>query len=309
MTEVTRRRILTGVAGTLALFAGCTGGRDGAMGGGGGLGGGSGSGGSETYGRVTVTVDHHVRAAEYATYDEDGQPCVQPVESGRLLLSVVVRIETGDIDLEPLDTVETSTLDCDGELFDLSSVSVLSSEGGPGEAFEVGFEVPEGLDASSCELELRWQGDSSSEESFRFGLGPERNPDLPKGLPRCNTAKLRESFAVQVTLGGEEHLLFDADDVSMVGQVEEANGSYRILITLSDEGADKVEKRLRDTGVLDSPGDARILVELDGEVVMDLGMSPELAEQVDSGEWDGQLLLLFEDRETVETVRDVLLGR
>lgn len=300
-----------GAVGCMAAVAGCIGGSDTENGGGLGVGGGQGSGGSETHGGVSVTVAHHVIKTKVLRYDDDDNPCIASVASGKEELSVVLDIDPGDIDVAPNEIISGAVLRCDGDAYELMSVSSLHSDGAAGERLAVGFDVPEDVEPASCDLELTWQGTGSSAETFQFGLGPEQASDLPDHVPSCATVELRASFKVRVrNPAGEDRVLHGVDVITRAGPVEERNGSYQFTVTYSDEGAETVVTRLREFGAFENPGDMTFLIMLDGDVITELGFSAELAGMMERGEWrdDPQLLMMFSERETAERVRNVIVG-
>lgn len=118
-----------------------------------------------------------------------------------------------------------------------------------------------------------------------------------------------ESFQVEFEgPAGERRSLFGAEDIDRVGTVQERNGQHQLPLTLTGEGARTARERLRASGALDRPGEATFLISVDDEVVQELSLSRELATAIESGEWQGEFLLVFAEREPAERVRAHLSG-
>lgn len=119
--------------------------------------------------------------------------------------------------------------------------------------------------------------------------------------------ELQATFIARVRVGeGKEQLLFEARDVESVGPIDEHEGSYNIPLYFSETGIENIRSRLRDAGAFASPGDTLIRVFVDGELVLELGLAPELANSINTGEWIGELVLSFEDPGTAEEARKVI---
>lgn len=315
---IRRRIVLFGVGGGIGFLAGCSGGEvspseigsdDGKA-----TGtdeGGSEFGGSVTHGGVTVTVTHHVINTQVLQYDDDGNPCIELVVSDKVRLLVSMNIDSGDADVPPHEIVEGLVLRCNGESYEVFSVSFSPNDNMAGERVLVGFEVPEDIDTGSCELELAWQGNSSSSETFQFGLGPEQESEVPEDVPLCQSKELRESFEVRVrNSAGEERGLHGVDAIARSGPVKELNGMYGFTVRYFDEAAETVVTRLKEFGTLDNPSETTVLIELEGNVVSTLEFTVDLVEEMKNGNWleDPRLRLSFGDREEAKRVRSVIEG-
>lgn len=145
------------------------------------LGGGSATGGSASHGGFKVAVEYHATTTKRVAHPDDGQRCLESVESGTLRVLVAVRIEHIDgneLDVPSVvDIINGGTLVCGGDEYDIVSLSHMTTDTDSVERFVIGFQVNEGFDASPCELELTWQGESASMETVRLGLGAEREPE------------------------------------------------------------------------------------------------------------------------------------
>ncbi|WP_313692952.1 hypothetical protein [Halorarum halobium] len=106
---------------------------------------------------------------------------------------------------------------------------------------------------------------------------------------------------------GTRHL-FDERDVETVGPVERTGSSPGVPVTLTDGGTSSVGETVRTAGVADDPDACEIAIAVDGEEENRFGITGGLAEAIAEGEWEGEFLLLFEDRERATKVRQALLG-
>ncbi len=308
MPSLTRRRAIEGTAGWLTLLAGCTSGIPGVPGGDDHQQ--TGPDTAATHGGITVEILSHRRMTEMLSRDASGERCVDSVEDGMERVALDVRI-TGmddvDVDRDPFEILEGTAVVCDGDSHDAQTIHHVATDDPTEDQFGVEFSVPAGADLSSCTVEVTWQGTSPSEEPFQLGLGREQSGELPEAYPRCRFLERRRTFEVRIT-GDDERLLFDADDIGFVGSVRERSSSFYITIRVADSAAETVASRMREVGALDQPDDATVRVMLEGEAITELGLSRDLARDIDSGEWDGGLVLVFGDRETAEGVRALLTG-
>ncbi|SFR89126.1 hypothetical protein SAMN05216559_0581 [Halomicrobium zhouii] len=102
-----------------------------------------------------------------------------------------------------------------------------------------------------------------------------------------------------------EQTFFQKDTVANVGDVREQPDSdgYELAATLTDGGTDSASEALQATGAAEAPDDATITVTVDGEEASTYAVAPSLAESVTEDDWDGLLLMQFEDEETAKTVK------
>jgi hypothetical protein len=131
--------------------------------------------------------------------------------------------------------------------------------------------------------------------------------DEPETQSTSDEPEQTPASALAATISGPdgEQPFFDKDAVANVGDVREqpdADG-YELAAILSDEGTENASDALQATGAAEAPDDASITVLVDGEEATTYGVASSLADSVSAGDWDGLLLMQFEDEETAETVR------
>lgn len=315
---IRRRSVLCGVVGGAGVLAGCAGGSDSPPESGTDDGGvpesnrdRDGTGGSATHGGIRVAVVHHTWATEHVDRSVGSkEPCIASVPADETRLSITVEAEPVDDGVEGVDTglFDGTTVVCGDAEHELQSIVSKTSETSSAPRFELGFRVPE--DEGECQLAVAWQGEAASAETFQLGLGPEREPNIPDDVPSCSTTESGASFEVRVrNAAGEERLLHGGAAITGAGSIEERDGSYQFMVEYSDEGAETVVTRLEEFGAFENPGEMSFAIVLDGNVVTTLGFSAELAATMERGEWqaDPRLLMMFNERETAERVRNVIL--
>jgi hypothetical protein len=116
-----------------------------------------------------------------------------------------------------------------------------------------------------------------------------------------------DAFVVWLDGPGERRRLFDGGDVTTVGTVEERSGGYSVPITLSDEATASVSETFRTAGVVEDRDAFEIAMEFEGDVMSRYGIAGSLASAIAEGDWNGQFLLVVEDRDTAEDVRQALV--
>ncbi|MDG5775743.1 hypothetical protein VB773_16975 [Haloarculaceae archaeon H-GB2-1] len=121
------------------------------------------------------------------------------------------------------------------------------------------------------------------------------------------TTGREKRFVVWLDGPDERHLLFDGGDVRNVGAVKERSGRYSVPITLSDEATASVSETFRTDGVDEDREAFEIVVEFDGEETGRYDIAGSLAAEIAEGDWDGQFLLVVDDRDTAEKVRQALV--
>lgn len=138
------------------------------------------------------------------------------------------------------------------------------------------------------------QGSSDEPETQGTSDGPKQTP--------ANT--------LTATVSGPdgEQAFFDQDTVANVGEVREQPDSdgYELAAILSDEGTESAGDAFRATGAAEAPGNATITITVDGEEANAYDVAPDLADSITSGDWDGLLLMRFQDEGTAETVKTEL---
>jgi len=118
------------------------------------------------------------------------------------------------------------------------------------------------------------------------------------------------STAISARLVGPEtdQELYDGSDIVRVYEVNEETDPVQLPLELSDAAATSVTEQFRSENVSEKPGDFEIQM-LDGdEQVHRLGVSSDLAVEVESDEWDGRFVIGLEDRAAADDLRSRLLG-
>lgn len=111
-----------------------------------------------------------------------------------------------------------------------------------------------------------------------------------------------------VSDGDDEVELATYGDVATVGEVERSRrtGGHQLRVTLTDEGAAAFADGLDAIGAFEDPQAHEIRTYLDGEVIYAATLGPGLAAAIEDGDWDGEMLMQFDDRETAEEMRAAL---
>lgn len=105
-----------------------------------------------------------------------------------------------------------------------------------------------------------------------------------------------------------EWLLFDGTDLERVGDVRTTDsGMVGLPVVLTEAALADVTETFREAGVAENRDAFEIVQTYDGDTRR-FGITGSLAEAITDGEWDGQLLLSFEDREQAARVRDALVA-
>lgn len=124
------------------------------------------------------------------------------------------------------------------------------------------------------------------------------------------TASDASGLRITVADGGEEVELVTGDDVATVGEVESSArlDGYQLPLTLTDEGTEAFLDGLERVGAFEDPERHRIRTYFGGELLYEARLGLELADAMESGEWDGSLLFSVSDREKAEEVKAALEG-
>lgn len=125
------------------------------------------------------------------------------------------------------------------------------------------------------------------------------------------TATDGDRLRITVTDGDEEVELVTAADVATVGerQSPERLDGYQLPVTLTDEGTEAFTDGLDHVGAFEDPERHEIRTYFGGELLYEAKLGPELADAMESGEWDGSFLLTVTDRETAAELKDALEER
>lgn len=116
-----------------------------------------------------------------------------------------------------------------------------------------------------------------------------------------------EAVLFTVTDGDEEVELATVGDAESVGDVAQSRQvGYHVPITLTDEGADAFAEGLETIGAFEDPSAHEVRTHLDGEVIYTAKLGSALAASIESGEWDADMLLVADSRETAEEMKGAL---
>lgn len=132
-----------------------------------------------------------------------------------------------------------------------------------------------------------------------FGSG---EPSDDRNAPESDA----QSFEVLLSGPGQKQPLFDAGDVTEVGEVQKRNGACHLPVELTDDATTTVRETFRSSGVDDDPEAFEIVHRKDGEELNRLGIAPPLAEAIADGTWDGSFVLAASDRDRAEELRETL---
>jgi hypothetical protein len=136
------------------------------------------------------------------------------------------------------------------------------------------------------------------------GSNPTSSTSTPTPTP---TTEPVDSFEVRLQNGETDRLLFDASDVSRVGEVTQQQGPYRVPVRLTAEATDDVAETFRAADVAAAPEEFTIVYRHDGETLDQFGISPELAASITDGEWDGRFQLVLAERADARELRRTLV--
>lgn len=132
---------------------------------------------------------------------------------------------------------------------------------------------------------------------------------LAVALPGCGDLRTGDDLdpgAVEVIVGAEDGpVLFDGEDVTDVGPLEEVHGAYEFTVTVDESGIERAATALQDG---DSGEDAALMVSIvvEGDVVTTLAFSPGLRRELAEGTWDGRFRFSFDDEDQARDVHDAL---
>jgi hypothetical protein len=114
------------------------------------------------------------------------------------------------------------------------------------------------------------------------------------------------TFEAQLSGPETDQRLFDNADITKVGEVGQQNGSFILPITLTENARSSISETFHTAGVRDNTDAFEIVLVSDDEEINRFGITPGLAESIAEGEWDGEFVLIFNDREEAEEIRDTL---
>lgn len=128
------------------------------------------------------------------------------------------------------------------------------------------------------------------------------------GTPGClggTTADSGSETMVAVWDGDEEIEAVTYAQVESVDEVSEheRGDGYVVPVEFDDEGSDSFAEALETAGAFESPEDCEIRLYFDGELVHTAALGAGLAEAVEEGDFDGEFLMIVDDRETAEQLQ------
>lgn len=102
--------------------------------------------------------------------------------------------------------------------------------------------------------------------------------------------------------------LFEDEDIAAVGPVNEADAGPSVAVELTDTATEQATEKFETVNADEQPNEAEIEYEINGDVETEnsLAVSPDLAEAIAAGEWDGEFLLIVDSEDQAETVQSGL---
>jgi hypothetical protein len=97
--------------------------------------------------------------------------------------------------------------------------------------------------------------------------------------------------------------LVTGDDVASAGEIRDTRSGYGVPLSLTDAGTARFAEAFRAADVAAEASEHEIRLVVDGEDRSTFGVAPGLAHDIQSGEWDGELLVQVGDREAAERLR------
>ena len=120
-------------------------------------------------------------------------------------------------------------------------------------------------------------------------------------------ASSKSQVQIAVTHDGETRDLVTGSAIETVGDVREGRTSgYTLPVTLTERGATAFTTTLEQFGAFDEPSAYEITTSFRGERVTAATLGRSLAHAMESGDWDGSLVIGVSDRATAERLRDAL---
>lgn len=117
----------------------------------------------------------------------------------------------------------------------------------------------------------------------------------------------KASFEVRLEGSDTDQLLVNKSDVNSVAEVDQGQtGGYLLPVELSEDATEEFSDTIRRANVAESPDQYEIVLYSDGSEINRLGVSPEFAQNIGDGDWDGEFVLRFEDREEAVKIRESL---
>lgn len=157
-------------------------------------------------------------------------------------------------------------------------------------------------------------GDGSSEGAGGDGEPAEEEGDEPEDAP-ADGGDGEPRTVTTVTDGDRVEELLTTEHFATLGDIQETDDDefrYFMNVEVDEEGRDSFDEGLEEIDAYDAPEEApdkyTIRTHVDGEVVVEMPLAEELVETVQSGDWQGDLMMFFREREDAEAVRDDIQG-
>lgn len=125
----------------------------------------------------------------------------------------------------------------------------------------------------------------------------------------ATTSDSNSASQVQMTVAydGETRDLVTGSAVETVGDVEQTEtSSYVVPLTLTDRGTTAFTSTLEQLGVFDDPTACEITTYVRDERVATAALGENVAARMESGDWNGSLVIGVSDQATAERLRDAL---
>jgi hypothetical protein len=100
--------------------------------------------------------------------------------------------------------------------------------------------------------------------------------------------------------------LVTGNHVSSAGEVRDTRDGYGVPLSLTDAGTTRFAEAFRAADVAAEASAHEIRLVVDAEEQSTFGVAPGLAHAIQSGDWDGELLVQVGDRATAERLRRIV---
>lgn len=181
-----------------------------------------------------------------------------------------------------------------------STLALVGGAGCTGDSTVIGAPSDNSGDAAD-DYENSDDGNENSSDESESGDGE---------TDRAAASAESDDVLFTVSDGDEEVELATYGDVATVGEIETSKrlDGYHLPMTLTDDGADAFADGLDAIGAFEDPTAHEISTHFDGGVIYTATLGPDLAAAIEEGDWDGEMLVQFEDREIADEMRAALDG-
>lgn len=113
-----------------------------------------------------------------------------------------------------------------------------------------------------------------------------------------------------VTDGDGERTLVTGAEMGVSDDVRQqrGGGGYVLPVELTDAGRESFLDGLERAGALDAPTEHEIVTYFDGEARYRAALARNLADRMASGEWEGEFVMTFQDRDAARRAGDAIGG-